>query len=187
LVRLGTASKRTRNHNDGVFSTKSKASQLVHVEQSKKTSIAGILLGIGLGGFIDGIVLHQILQWHNMLSNWYPPTTMETMSFNMVWDGLFHAAVWLATLVGVLLLWHAAYHRSAIPSAKAFVGQMILGWGLFNLIEGIVDHQLLAIHYVRQVPNYQVYNLTFLIFGGVLFILLGWMLMRAGRVSAPQV
>ncbi|MGZ5240675.1 MAG: DUF2243 domain-containing protein, partial [Caldimonas sp.] len=24
---------------------------------------AGILFGLGLGGFFDGIVLHQILQW----------------------------------------------------------------------------------------------------------------------------
>ena len=29
---------------------------------------AGIVLGIGLGGFFDGIVLHQILQWHHMLT-----------------------------------------------------------------------------------------------------------------------
>jgi uncharacterized membrane protein len=26
---------------------------------------AGIFLGLGLGGFFDGIVLHQILQWHH--------------------------------------------------------------------------------------------------------------------------
>lgn len=151
------------------------------VEHSKKSSAAGILLGIGLGAFFDGILLHQILQWHNMLSNWYPPATMEAMSFNMVWDGFFHAAVWIATLIGVFLLWRAAYQRAPIPSLTVFIGQLILGWGLFNLVEGIIDHQLLAIHYVRQVPNYQVYNLTFLAIGGVLFILLGWMLMRAGR------
>jgi len=30
---------------------------------------AGIFLGLGLGGFVDGILLHQILQWHHMLSN----------------------------------------------------------------------------------------------------------------------
>jgi len=27
-------------------------------------SFAGIILGIGVGGFIDGIFFHQILQWH---------------------------------------------------------------------------------------------------------------------------
>jgi uncharacterized membrane protein len=26
-------------------------------------------MGIGFGGFIEGIVLHQILQWHHMLSH----------------------------------------------------------------------------------------------------------------------
>ncbi|MCK1539441.1 DUF2243 domain-containing protein, partial [Bradyrhizobium sp. 176] len=29
---------------------------------------AGVLLGLGLGGFFDGIVFHQLLQWHHMLS-----------------------------------------------------------------------------------------------------------------------
>src|SRR5215212_10407320 len=26
----------------------------------------GVVLGLGLGGFVDGIVLHQVLQWHHM-------------------------------------------------------------------------------------------------------------------------
>jgi hypothetical protein len=29
---------------------------------------AGVFLGLGLGGFFDGIVLHQVLQWHHMVS-----------------------------------------------------------------------------------------------------------------------
>ena len=32
---------------------------------------AGILFGLGLGGFFDGIVLHQVLQWRHMLTD--PP------------------------------------------------------------------------------------------------------------------
>ncbi len=134
-----------------------------------------------MGGFVDGIVLHQIAQWHNMVSNWIPPMTMDAMKLNMMWDGFFHAFVWVVTLVGILALQHAAYREEAIPSLQSFIGQLVLGWGLFNLIEGIVDHQILAVHYVRQVPNYTVYNLTFLVIGGMLFILIGWMLMKAGR------
>ena len=30
---------------------------------------AGILFGLGLGGFFDGIILHQVLQWHHMLTS----------------------------------------------------------------------------------------------------------------------
>ncbi|MBA3481110.1 MAG: DUF2243 domain-containing protein, partial [Pirellulales bacterium] len=35
---------------------------------------AATLLGIGLGGFVDGILFHQLLQFHNMLSGseYYP-------------------------------------------------------------------------------------------------------------------
>lgn len=151
----------------------------------RKATAAGILLGVGLGGFVDGIVLHQILQWHNMVSNWVPPTTMEAMSLNMMWDGIFHACVWIVTLIGALLLWSAAFHGDDIPSLQSFVGQMLLGWGSFNLIEGIVDHHILAVHYVRQVPDYTIYNVTFLVVGGALFILAGWTLMRAGRKTLP--
>ena len=145
-----------------------------------RATVAGILIGIGMGGFVDGIVLHQLAQWHNMLSNVFPPHTMEHMRINMTWDGLFHALTWIVTLVGILLLRSAAYARAAIPSLQAFMGQLIVGWGVFNLVEGIIDHQILGIHNVREVPNYTVYNLTFLTIGGVLFILLGWLLMRAG-------
>ena len=54
--------------------------------------LAGIVRGLGLGGFVDGITLHQIMQWHNMGSAVLPPTTMDAMAQNMVWDELFHAA-----------------------------------------------------------------------------------------------
>jgi uncharacterized membrane protein len=155
--------------------------------RSRKATVAGILIGVGMGGFVDGIVLHQIAQWHNMLSNVVPPHTMENMQVNMTWDGLFHALTWIITLVGILQLRSAAYAHAAIPSLQAFTGQLILGWGVFNLVEGIIDHQLLGIHNVREVPNYTVYNLTVLAVGGVLFILLGWRLMRAGRQAGAEV
>jgi uncharacterized membrane protein len=104
----------------------------------------------------------------------------------MTWDGLFHALTWIVTLVGILQLRSAAHARAAIPSLQAFTGQLILGWGVFNLVEGVIDHQILGIHNVREVPNYTVYNLTFLAVGGVLFILIGWLLMRAGSRAGSQ-
>jgi uncharacterized membrane protein len=134
---------------------------------------------------VEGIVLHPIAQWHNMLSNIVPPHTMDDMRVNMTWDGLFHALTWAIALVGILLLRSSAYARAPIPSLQAFTGQLILGWGVFNL-EGVIDHQILGLHNVREVPNYTVYNLTFLAVGGVLFILLGWLLMRAGSRAGVE-
>jgi uncharacterized membrane protein len=154
--------------------------------RSHRASVAGMLIGVGMGGFVDGIVLHQMAQWPHMLSNIVPPHTMDHMRVNMTWDGLFHALTWVITLVGILRLRSAAAARAAIPSLQAFAGQLVLGWGVFNLVEGAIDHQILRIHNVREVPNATVYNLTFLAVGGVLFILIGWLLMRAGSRAGTE-
>jgi uncharacterized membrane protein len=54
---------------------------------------AGILLGLGLGGFFDGIILHQVLQWHHMLTSaGFPPNSIDNLEFNTLWDGIFHLA-----------------------------------------------------------------------------------------------
>jgi uncharacterized membrane protein len=74
-----------------------------------------------------------------MVSNWMPPTTLEAMHVNMVWDGLFHAAVWLITLIGILLLRSAAAHQERMPFLQEFVGWLVCGWGWFNLVEGLID------------------------------------------------
>jgi uncharacterized membrane protein len=65
---------------------------------------SGLLLGIGMGGSLDGIVLHQLLQFHNMLSARYPPTSVVHLEVNMFWDGMFHLLTWVITLVGIAAL-----------------------------------------------------------------------------------
>ena len=61
-----------------------------------------LLLGIGLGGFVDGILFHQILQWHHMLTaRGFPPTTVENLKENTFADGLFHGLTWVAIAVGL--------------------------------------------------------------------------------------
>jgi uncharacterized membrane protein len=143
---------------------------------------AGVVLGVGLGGFIDGIVLHQIMQWHNMGSAVLPPIDMHAMSLNMVWDGLFHAATWMVTLVGIYML-RADAHRELVPErAAVFTGQMIFGWGGFNLAEGVIDHHLLNLHHVRDMPvHVPLYDWAFLAIGGFGFLAVGWRLMQPRR------
>jgi uncharacterized membrane protein len=152
----------------------------------RASTLTGIILGLGLGGFVDGILLHQIAHWHNMGSAIVPPVTMEAIQQNMRWDGFFHAAVWLLTVIGVYSLLADARRRSPLPNGTGFTGLLILGWGIFNLVEGLVDHQILGLHHVRDLPvHVPLYDWLFLLIGGVGFILLGWNLAR-GRAMVGE-
>jgi len=132
----------------------------------------GLLLGIGLGGFVDGIVLHQLLQWHHMLTSTgnHPATTVAGLETNTLWDGLFHMSTWVATLAGVLLIARAT--RTGYRAACArLIGLLMMGWGTFNLVEGLVDHHLLTIHHVRDDVGAPLgWDLAFLALGAVLVL-----------------
>ncbi len=141
---------------------------------------SGILIGVGMGGFVDGIVLHQILQWHEMLSHKLPPDTLENKSINMFWDGLFHAFTWIVTAIGIALLWKVAQRNDVLKSTTTFLGSLWLGWGLFNVVEGIIDHQILRIHIVKENSvNPEMWNLGFLAVSVVMMIF-GWMMIKNG-------
>ena len=142
---------------------------------------AGVALGIGMGGFVDGILLHQILQIHNMLSARLPPDSLVNVEINMAWDGLFHAFTWCMTAVGIALLWRAARHPRVLHSTPVLVGAMIQGWGWFNLVEGILDHHILGLHHVVERLGTSVYDYLFLA-SGVGFILIGERVVRGGRI-----
>jgi uncharacterized membrane protein len=133
-------------------------------------AIAGILLGIGFGGFFDGILLHQILQWHHMLTSTgsHPATTVAGLEDNTLADGLFHALTFVAALIGLTLLW-AAVRKGAALAGRHLMGLMLAGWGAFNLIEGIVDHQILTVHHVNP-DNILLWDTLFLILGAVLLV-----------------
>ncbi len=124
---------------------------------------AAFVLGLGVGGFVDGIVIHQLLGWHHMLSGWYPPDTPENLHRNMIGDGLFHLFCLVLVLVGVVLL-----NRAAPLPARALAGGLLGGWGVFNLVEGTVDHLVLGVHHVRHGPDELAWDLGFLALGAVL-------------------
>lgn len=144
---------------------------------------AGLWLGLGLGGFVDGIVFHQVLQWHHLFTSaGHPADTLAGLQFNTLWDGVFHAATWLFVVIGLARLWQAAQHPHPPWPARGFVGDILLGFGLFNLVEGLVDHHLLGIHHVNEtVPPSQWiwWDLGFLASGALLVAAGLWL--RKGR------
>ena len=142
---------------------------------------AALVLGFGIGGLVDGIVLHQILQWHHMLSDsGYPSTSLHNLEINTFADGIFHLASLVLVIVGLLMLWrHGGRHPNDWRDwpLGILIGGLLSGWGTFNLVEGIIDHHVLGIHHVREgSQGYQLaWDLSFLAFGATLAIV-GWIL-----------
>ena len=130
------------------------------MSQSEAADRRGHGAGDRMGGFVDGILFHQILQVHNMLSAVRPPITLVNVEINMFWDGLFHAFTWVDDGRGIALLWRAVKRTDAALSTRTFVGSLLLGWGLFNLVEGVIDHHLLGIHHVveRRITWYTIWR-----------------------------
>ena len=150
---------------------------------------AGLLFGLGLGGFCDGILLHQVLQWHHMLTSaGYPPDSVPYLQVNTLWDGVFHLSTYLFVLLGLLLLWRAAHRRHVHWSGKLLAGTLLMGFGLFHVVEGLIDHHLLGLHHVNEtVPPAQwlYWDMAFLVWGA-LMLLGSWRLLRIGRQETPE-
>jgi uncharacterized membrane protein len=133
--------------------------------------LPAVVLGIGLGGLADGIVLHQILQWHHMASTIQPPTDVAALEHNTLLDGVFHAVAWLVTVAGVFLLWRAADIARGRPPRPVLIGGLLIGWASFNLVEGLIDHYLLGVHHVREGPDAWLYDAGLMILSAVVFVL----------------
>lgn len=158
-------------------------------EQGNFPTSAGILFGLGLGGFFDGIVLHQVLQWHHMATSaGYPPDSVRNLEINTLLDGLFHASTYLFVVAGLVILWRHAHLKHVRWSTKLLTGTMLMGFGIFNLVEGIVNHHILGLHHVNEtVPQDQwvYWDVGFLIWGAVMLVA-GVYLKRAGRIETPS-
>jgi uncharacterized membrane protein len=143
-----------------------------------------------MGGFVDGIGLHQLLQLHNMLSAKYPTRGIApdqlvvNLEINMFWDGLFHVFTWVMTAVGIALFWNAVRRPDVPLRTSTLLGSMIFGWGLFNLVEGVIDHHILHIHHVTESANHLTWDLAFLA-SGVAMIIVGWLII--GKVDTSDV
>jgi uncharacterized membrane protein len=151
-------------------------------------------MGVGLGGFIDGIVLHQIFQWHHLLTDEgnFPMTTVQGLEHNTLADGLFHLSTWLFVAAAMALTVSAWQRGRFAPPWRAHVGMLLTGWGVFNLVEGIIDHQILGIHHVRDdLGGPLSWDLGFLAFAAVL-VIVGLTMSRAAerfvreRVAGPS-
>lgn len=139
-------------------------------------STTSIILGIGIGGFMDGILLHQILQWHGMVSNRLATDTVVGKAVNMFWDGIFHVVALTAVIIGVISLVRLLKKKNINPSPKLVWGGLFAGWGLFNFVEGLIHHHIIGLHNVNEFAlNQDIWNYGFLA-SGIMFMAIGFSL-----------
>ncbi len=144
---------------------------------------SGLLFGLGLGGFVDGIVLHQILQWHHMVSSEARTDTVAGLELNTLADGFFHLATWLLVVAASITTITAWRQGRLAPNFSSHFGLVLAGWGVFNVVEGLIDHHLLNVHHVRDDLGAPLsWDIGFIVFG-VALIAGGWALHRRGAAA----
>jgi uncharacterized membrane protein len=105
---------------------------------------------------------------------------------NILWDGVFLAFSLIITIIGVSLLWYASGSKnknSLLSNKWSFIGLIFIGFGGFNIIEGIINHHILEMHHVIDVANPFVFDLIFLVVGGLAFLVTGGVFTRLQKVK----
>lgn len=118
----------------------------------------------------------------------YPATSVGNLEINTLWDGVFHASTYLCVVIGLILLWRTAHRVHLWWSGRLLIGTLLMGFGIFNLVEGIVDHQILGLHHVNEtVPEAQwlYWDIGFLAWGALMLIF-GWALYKSGKQQSPS-
>ena len=133
----------------------------------------GFVLGVGLVGTLDEVVLHQLLGWHHFYDG-------STSSVGLASDGLFHIASTALVISGTWLVFRDGRWTSRRLTLQAWAG-ILCGAGAFNLYDGILQHKLFGFHQVREgVPNDLPYDIVFIALSALLLVG-GLALMRASR------
>ena len=99
--------------------------------------LPGLLFGLGFGGFVDGIVLREILQWHHMISGAQSSETLAGLELNVVADGFFHVVTWLLVMAGSIMTLVSWRQGRLAPTWSFHFGLLVAGWGFFSVVEGL--------------------------------------------------
>jgi uncharacterized membrane protein len=165
---------------------------MAYISQSSRGTrrllIAGGILGVALGGFFDGILLHQILQWHHFLSL-VPGEALRDLKNQIIADGAFHVLMYLVATLGLWLLWRARAGLSEVGAGRRLLGSVLLGFGVWQFIDVVVFHWIVGIHRIRvDVPEPLPWDIGWMVVFGLPAVLAGlWVYRRAGRGGPPAV
>lgn len=156
---------------------------------SERSSTYGwLMIGFALGGFFDGILLHQILQWHHLLSGLDDPAASD-LRFQIPMDRLFHLLMYLLALLGILLVLRRR-QNGLRPDGWQIFRLSLLGFSTWHIIDAVLSHWLLGIHRIRMDSAQPiVWDVAWLIMFGILPLLIALRLPRLGGPAsfAPSI
>jgi len=139
-------------------------------------------LGFALGGFFDGVLLHQILQWHHLLSL---AAAVSDLRLQVLWDGYFHGLMYVIAVAALWGLWRAQ-RRGEDLEGRVLAGTLLTGFGAWHVIDAVASHWLLGLHRVNlQSPNPLMWDLIWLGAFGLLPLAAGALLVRRGGGGRP--
>jgi len=135
---------------------------------------ASILLGFAMGGFFDGILLHQILQWHHLLSN-VQAGPLGSLSAQVAADGVFHAIMYIVAVAGLIELYRARSAATTSPAIRPRWGHFWIGFGVWHIIDALLSHWITGIHRIKMdADNPLVWDLAWFVVFGLVPLLYGW-------------
>lgn len=130
----------------------------------RRTVISGLLFGAGIAAaLIDLFIFHLLLQWHHFYD-------LSTPEVALIADGLFHALGWFITVAGLFLL--ADVRRHGRISWPRWAAATVTGIGVFQLIDGVLNHKILGIHQIRYGVDLLLYDVVW-IGSAILLALIG--------------
>lgn len=138
------------------------------------SSRAGFLLGFALSGFFDGILLHQILQWHHLLSG-VDSGRMDDIGMQILADGLFHLLMYAIAAVGLWQLWKTRHHLGTAVASRRLLSSALIGFGTWHVVDAVLSHWILGIHRIRMDSDMPLFwDLLWLAVFGIAFLAAGW-------------
>lgn len=141
----------------------------------------GLWLGFAFGGFFDGILLHQVLQWHHLLSSvegrWAADLRHQVLA-----DGLFHAAMYAVAAAGLVMLLRARAALDRPSAGRRFTSAFLTGFGAWHAVDAVLSHWLFQLHHVRMDAQFPfLWDVGWLLVFGLVPLVAGrWLMPRGG-------
>lgn len=142
---------------------------------------SGYALGFALGGFFDGILLHQILQWHHLLSG-LEGEAFRDIRVQILADGVFHALMYVVAAAGLWLLWRARGDFGRAGADRRLIANGLIGFGAWHITDALLSHWITGIHRIRMnSADPLVWDLFWLVAFGLVPLAIGIWMRAIGR------